>query len=128
MGYGIHSALGCRVDRGCWRRQTARGGADVDDASALGTEPLHRFLGRQNQPQHIGVEQPVELLLRNLPQRRKLVDAGVIHQNVQRSKCFLRLSKEALHVGCLGHIALHGDRSATLFHDLRDYALGTFFT
>jgi hypothetical protein len=54
-------------------------------------------------------------------------DTRVVHQDVQRSKRFLRLIEEAPYVGGLGHIALYGNRFATLFHDLRDYAVCTLF-
>src|SRR5205823_4336583 len=92
--YRVHGALGRRVYRRCGWRNTARGRADVNNASALGTEQFRRFLGRQNKSQYIGIEVPVELLFRDLLERRKLVDAGVIHQYVELSKGSLCLGEE----------------------------------
>jgi hypothetical protein len=43
---------------------------------------LHRFLRHENGAEHVGVEVPMEVLLRDLLQRGGFVDAGVVHQNV----------------------------------------------
>ena len=67
----------------------------------------------------------MELLLGNLTELCKLVHPGIVHEYVQGSKRFLRLGKEAPHVGCLGHIPLYRDCFATFSHDLGNYAIGT---
>jgi len=69
----------------------------------------------------------VELLLRDLPERRKLVDARVVDKDVQAAEGFLGLGEEALHIGCLGHIPLHRDRFAALSHDLGNHTVGALF-
>src|SRR4051812_18398488 len=46
----------------------------------------------------------------NSLQRRKLVDAGIVHKNIELSERFLRFSKKAANVIELGYIGLNCER------------------
>src|SRR6185369_4176494 len=82
LGYRIDSAFGGAVDRGRRRRLGARQRADVDDAAALAAEILRRLLGRQDEPEDVDVEVFVKVLFGNFLERRELVNAGVVYQDV----------------------------------------------
>src|SRR5207245_9941349 len=60
---------------------------DVDDAAAF-AQVLRGRLRGEEQAQYVDVEQPVERLLSDGGERRELVDAGVVHQDVELSKDF----------------------------------------
>ena len=66
VGYRLHGALGGRINCRSRRVHVGYGGADIDDAAAIGIEKLRSFLRRQNEPQHVGVEMPVKMLLGDL--------------------------------------------------------------
>jgi len=60
-------------------------------------------------------------------ERRELVDAGIVHQNVQLARrLFWFLREEADDVGCLRDVGLHGDGFAALGGDLLHDAIGAF--
>ena len=71
----------------------AHHGADIDDTSALVAKKLRRLLCRQQQAQHVDVEMPVKVLFRDLLERQKIIDAGIVDQNVQPAERLLRLWK-----------------------------------
>ena len=88
---GVDRALGPGVDGRVRRRQAGDRGTDIDDAAAFG-EMLRRGLRRQQRPQHVDVEDLVELRLGDRLERREFVDAGIVDENVEaadrsRSPC-----------------------------------------
>ncbi len=67
---------------------------------------------------------PVKVLFRDLLERQKIIDAGVVDQNVQPAECSLRLCEDFFHIRRLCDIALHGDRFAALGFNVRNDAIG----
>jgi hypothetical protein len=83
--YCIHRAFGPGIDRGR-RLSRACNRAYVDDAAAIRPEVLDRFFGGEDRPEHIDVELTMELVLGDVFQRHEFVDAGIVHQHVERAK------------------------------------------
>jgi hypothetical protein len=55
----------------------------------------------------------VKLLGGDLAQRRELIDAGIVHQHVElAAKGLVRLCEQALHIGRVPDVRLHGDGPA----------------
>ena len=85
---------------------------------------LHSLLRRQQQTEDVEVELPVKEVLGHLLERRELVDAGVVDQDVEPAECLLAFGKQALDVRLLRYVTLHGDGLAPAAHDLRHHTLG----
>ena len=116
----IQRALGRRVDQRVRRRIGARDRADVDNAPALRLESLYRFLNRQNRPENVRVELPMEFILRNGLERLEFEYAGVVHEHVDRPESFLCLVEQLLHIDCLRYVAFDRDGLAPFAGDLGD--------
>ena len=108
------------VDRRLRRRDGGDARADVDDAAAL-AEMCARRLRHQQEAQHVDVEHFVELRLGDRFERRKIVDARVVDQDVEAAKGGDRGVDQAFGFGGLGDVALYGDGSAALACDGFDY-------
>ena len=76
---------------------------------AIRPEMLDRFFGGEDRPEHVDVELTMELILGDVFQREEFVDAGMVHQHVDRAEGFFGFVKQPLHVGGLGDVALDGD-------------------
>ena len=70
---------------------------------------LYRFLGSQQQTEDVQVELLVKMLFGDFFERRRLVNAGVVHQDVEPAERLLRFGEQSLDLGLLGHIRLHRD-------------------
>ncbi len=81
-------------------------------------------LRRKQQPEHIDVELPPELLLVNVLDRAEAVDTGVVHKDVDPSEGVRRRGKDPFHVGCRGDVSLDRHRLAFRAHNLRDDLVG----
>ncbi len=125
--HGVHRTLGRGINGRMWRRHRARNRTDVNHAAAIGTEVLSGFLRRQNESEDVRAEHAVKLLLGNLLEGSKLVDARIVHEHVQTSKGFLGFGEDALHVFGLCYISLHRDGFATLGFNFRNNPLRPFF-
>src|SRR5262249_13315242 len=82
-GDRVHGSLGSGVHRGIRRIDGADAGADVDDAAALGADQLHGFPGGEQQAEHVEVELAVKQVFGDVFKRSELIDARVVHQNVE---------------------------------------------
>ena len=69
-------------------------GAEVDDAPAIRRKMLDRLLCRQENSQHIDVEILMEIILCDSLDQCKVVDASVVHQNIDTAKGFVRISEQ----------------------------------
>jgi hypothetical protein len=85
---------------------------------------LQRFLRREEEPEDVQVELLVEVLLGDVFERRELVDAGIVHQDVERAERLLRLGEQALDVRLSRDIGLHRNGLAALAGDLGHHAVG----
>jgi len=68
----------------------------------------------------------VKFVFRDPIERQKIIDAGIIDQNVEPAERLLRLREDFLHIRRLGDVAMHGDRFAALGFNVRDDALSAF--
>src|SRR5260370_39795879 len=59
--------------------------AEVDDATAVGAEPLDRLLHCANRPENADVVVEVEALFRDLREGAETEDSDVVYQNVPSS-------------------------------------------
>ena len=66
----------------------------------------------------------MEVFRGNRFEGRELVNAGVIHQNVQLSIRSLGLGEEARDVPRFGDVGLDGDGLAAFLSDARDHGIG----
>src|SRR6266481_4534500 len=82
----VDRTLGGRVDCRCRLRLLAGHRRDVDDAAAVRAEMLGRFLGGKDSAEHVGVELQVEFVLGDVFERLEVIDAGIIHQNVDAAE------------------------------------------
>src|SRR6187549_1220965 len=57
------------------------------------------------------------MLLGDLLDRRKFVDAGVVNEDIDAAEILFGLSEKAIDIGGLGEVGLDGDGFATLFAD-----------
>jgi len=120
----VHRALRRTVDRPV---RDPRGGhhrADVDDAAALRAEVLDCLLRTEDQAQDVQVELLVEVLRGDGFDRCELVDARVVHQDVEPAERRLRLREQAADVRLLREVRLHRDRLTAGPLDLRHNLVG----
>ena len=61
-------------------------GAEVDDAAAVGPEPLDRLLHGENRPENVDVVVEVKALYRDFREGAEAEHPGVVDQNVQSSE------------------------------------------
>ena len=103
-------------------------GGDVDDASAaaLGDELLRSDLRAEEGALEIDVEHALVLLLGCVENRGAGFDAGVVHHDVEAAEVFHGGVYEALEVGNLADIGLHGDGLVTKREDLFLEVFGGF--
>jgi hypothetical protein len=78
--------------------------------------------------ENIGVELAVELFLRNLVEGGELIDAGIVHQDVQLPECLLGLGEDVLHVAGFRDIALNGNCLTAVALDLGNDPVRAFLT
>jgi hypothetical protein len=81
------------------------------------------FLRHQQRAQDIDVELAVKLLGRHALQRLEAKHSRVVDDDVRRAKLASRRREQPLYVCRLRDIALNGDSSAIVAHDLRHHAL-----
>ncbi len=63
----------------------------------------------------------MEVLAGDAIEGRELVDAGIVHQDIELAELLLGFGKQPLDVGLLGHVGLDGDRLAALAGDFLDH-------
>jgi hypothetical protein len=97
-GHRVDRAFRGGVDDRIRWIEIARHGADIDDAATLVAKELRRLLCRQQQALHVDVEMPVKVRFRDLLERQKIIDAGVVDQNVQPAERLLRLREDFFHI------------------------------
>ena len=68
----------------------------------------------------------MKLLLAELLEGCEREDARVIHEHIQAAEGFFRLCDEALRVGPLRHVALHGDGSPAFASDFAHHSFRAF--
>src|ERR1700757_3276899 len=73
------------VQQGSGHRMRADNRAEVDDAPAVGAEPLDRPLHGENRPENVDVVVEVKALFRDLREVAETEYSGVVDQNVQSS-------------------------------------------
>src|SRR5690242_19110207 len=80
-GQSFDGAFRRSVQQGSRHRMRADDGAEVDDASAVGSEPFDRLLHGENYPKNVDVVMEVKGLLGDLHERAEAEYAGVVDQN-----------------------------------------------
>ena len=121
---GVDGALGCGVDDAVRRSQAADRGTDIDDAAPLRADQLRRFLGAEDQPENVGVEVLAEMLFVHIFERLQVINAGVVHQNVELAVGLFGFREQAIDVGGLGDIGLNGDSLSACAGDFCHDAIG----
>src|SRR6188768_3905215 len=86
---------------------------------------LHRFLGRKQQAADVDVKDPLVMFDRDGLERLELVDARVVHEDVEPAEGGLGFGDEAGDVSGLGDVALNGDGLAAGGDDLGDNLVST---
>jgi len=105
-GHGIEACFAGGVDRVSGRMRARGTGADIDDASRRGSEVWERFADDQQWPEQVDVDLAVELLLDQFRDRHRLIDSGIVDQNVERAEGSLRPLKKPGDIGGLRDIRL----------------------
>ena len=125
-GDAVDRPLGARINRRVRRRQGGDSRTDIDDAAARVTEQLDGLTSRQKQAEDVGVKLFVEQFLGHTFQRRELIDAGIVDQNVELAIGFARFREEMLDISGFSDIALDRDGLAALGSDGRDRFVSAF--
>src|SRR5258708_23491225 len=107
-GNNVHRALGARVNRAGRRRQAADHRTDVDDAGSV-AEVGHGSLGREQESQHVDVEDLVKLLLGHGLDGGELVNAGVVDQDVEAAEVLDGSRYQTLGVRGFRYVSSDGD-------------------
>src|SRR5262245_13187416 len=68
------------------------------------------------------------MLRRYVFQRREIVNARVVDENIELVECLFRFDKETIDLGRLGEIGLNSDSLAAFAFNLLDDAIGTLLT
>ncbi len=84
------------------------------------------FLRNQQQAKHVEIEMLVEVFGRDAIQRRELVKARIVDENVDGAERLDGLGHHFLHMAGVGKIAMNGDGLAALAGDRSHHALGGF--
>ena len=66
------------------------------------------------------------MFLCDILQRKKLVDAGVINEDIKPAEGFFRFGKETFNFGLFSHVSADSDRLSTLFCNFVHDAIGSF--
>ena len=75
-------------------------------------------------PSTLVLNSPVKLVLGDLFDRGKLIDAGIVHQHVERAEGLCGVVEQPLHVGRFGDIALQRDGFTALGGNFGNDPLG----
>jgi hypothetical protein len=89
----IDRSLGCVVNHRRGRSEGAGERTNVNDGAALLIKMLQRLLSDEKRPQNIGIEHAVELFFRHIFERNELINASVVHKDVNLAERFFRLRK-----------------------------------
>src|SRR5580700_9461847 len=83
LGQRFDGPLRGRVKRGSrhWMRADDR--AEINDAPALGAEPLDRLLHHENRPEHVDVVVDVKTLFGDIREGAEADNPGVVDQDVE---------------------------------------------
>jgi hypothetical protein len=68
----------------------------------------------------------VEMFLRDILQWKKLVDAGVVNEDIEPAECLFRFGKEAFNFRLLSHVRADSDRLSALFCNFIYDAISSF--
>src|SRR5205823_7423569 len=81
----FHSAFARAIWRKTWERQLVVYGADIDDFSTLprAHPSSDRRLRDKEQPLEVDVQDQVIIFFADFPKRRVLLDAGIVHEDIQ---------------------------------------------
>src|ERR1700751_3625814 len=82
----VSMALRGSVQQGSRHRMRVDDRTEVDDAAAVGAEPLDRLLHRENRPENVDVVVEVKALFGDLRDGAEAEYPGVVDQNVQSSE------------------------------------------
>jgi hypothetical protein len=96
----------------------------VDDAPAIGTEPLDRRLHSENHPENVDIVAGVKALFANFRQGTKAEYPGVVDQNVQSSECGIHFLEQPRDFCGLGHVGPDCDRLAPVVRDRLSHSFG----
>ncbi len=85
---------------------------------------LDRLFCGKDCPKHVDVELTMELILGDVFQRQGIcVDAGIVHQHVERAEGLFGFVKQPPHVGGFGDVALDGNGLTAVGVDVSDDAV-----
>src|ERR1041384_2929106 len=126
-GDRINRALSGCVNRSIRRRNRAHAGAYIDHAAPFRSKQFQRFLGRQQKAQNVQIEVVVERFFGDLFQWRKLINPGIVHQDVQLAVSFLGFREKPRDICLLRDISLHRDRLAAAGGDFLYHSVSVFF-
>ena len=112
-GDDVDGCLGSAVDGAGGRGSEGDSGADVDDYAALGAEVGNGGLCGEEKGLDVEVEMLVDVLGSDGFERKKLVDAGVVDEDVEAAKGLGRGGDELGDLGGIGKVGLHGDGLAS---------------
>ena len=89
---------------------------------------LGRFLGGKNGAENVRIELPVEFVLGDVFERLELIDAGIVHQNIDAAESRSRFLEQPEDVGRFGDVALDHHRLAATGLDVGNDAFSALAT
>ena len=122
--YGVNCGFACAVSGRLRCGHRTDDGTNIDDGSAARPHEFDCFFGRQEQTGNVQIEMLFDVLRSNGFQWGELVGAGIVHKDIDLSKCLLNLRKEPVNVLRFRYVTLNRDGPPALPHDPRDHGLG----
>jgi len=89
-----------------------------------GVEVLEGFLGHQDQAEHVQVEVEMEVCFIDAAEQGTAIEAGIVHQDIERPEGGDGPGDEALDVGLFGDIGLDGHGFPSGSGDRGDHLVG----
>src|ERR1700722_3139439 len=86
--YTVHRRLSRSVNGSTRGRNHPCYRAYIYNAASILAKMLRRLFRSQQQTKHVEIEQSVEVIVRNIFQRQKLINSGVVDQNVELAVSF----------------------------------------
>src|SRR4051812_15917780 len=83
---GIDRCFRGGVDGPAGRGAHCGDGTDVDDASAVRAEDFRCFLRDEEKAEDVKIELPMEVFLSNFGQRLKVINPGIIDENIDAAE------------------------------------------
>jgi hypothetical protein len=124
---GIESSLGAGVNGRSRNTHGRVDGADVHDGSALCSDERYSLFDGKQKTEDVEVIVAMKVFGGDLVDGKKVVDASIVHQDVDFAECLFDLGKSSRNFFGLGEVALNGYGFTAYSSDLSNNSIGIGF-